>query len=156
MVTTDLRVEEADGETVLVEEGSRGSDLGEDHLEVVNTLAALLEGHRARVVNENNDVEKSNLDKVDGKLGRKLPLRGELLERAGLDDALRDALNVGRVAVERANVLLDVNSESSRRTHLLDALVEHLADVLRRDGAAANCNAVNISPHLRRRRQEDL
>lgn len=109
VVAAGLRVEEADSEAVLVKERARAGNLAEDHLEVVNTLAALLEGHRARVVDEDDDVEERNLDEVDSELGRKAPLRRELLERAGLHNALRDALDVGRVAVERANVLLLVS-----------------------------------------------
>ncbi len=126
MVAADLRVEEADGKAVLVEERAGASNLAEDHLEVVDTLAALLEGHRAGVVNEDDRVEERDLDEVDGELGGETPLRRELLEGTGLDNAVRDALNVGRVAVERLDVLL------------LDALVEDLHDVLGRDVAAAN------------------
>lgn len=110
MVAADLRVEEADSEAVLVEEGGGGSNLAQDHLEVVDTLASLLEGHRARVVNEDDDVEESDLDEVDRELCGEAPLRSELLECASLDDALRDALNIRRVAVERADVLLSVST----------------------------------------------
>jgi hypothetical protein len=126
VVAADLRVEEADGKAVLVEERAGASNLAEDHLEVVDTLAALLEGHRARVVNEDDSVEERDLDEVDGELGGETPLRRELLEGTSLDNAVRDALHVGRVAVERLDVLL------------LDALVEDLHNVLGRDVAAAN------------------
>lgn len=107
VVAADLRVEEADGEAVLVEERARASNLAEDHLEVVDALAALLERHRARVVDEYDSVEERDLDEVDGELSGEAPLRRELLERAGLHNAVGDALDIGRVAVERANVLLE-------------------------------------------------
>lgn len=75
-------------------------------LEVLDTLAVLLECHTARVVDKNNNVKESNLCEIYGDLHWQPPLSCELLESTSLDDTLSNLVNSLGVGVERLNVLL--------------------------------------------------
>lgn len=75
------------------------------HLEILDTLPALLKRHTPRVIHEHNHVEERDLNEVRGELGGEAPRLGQLLERAGTVDPLGDLVEALR-RVERLEVLL--------------------------------------------------
>jgi len=98
VVPLQVGVEESDLNSVVVEQGAGESNLAEDHLEIINALAVLLERHTARVVDQDDNVEERNLDEVRSELDRETPSGRELVEHARLGDALSDLLDrPGRV-----------------------------------------------------------
>jgi len=93
VVPLQVGVEESDLNSVVVEQGAGESNLAEDHLEIINALAVLLERHTARVVDQDDNVEERNLDEVRSELDRETPSGRELVEHARLGDALSDLLD---------------------------------------------------------------
>jgi hypothetical protein len=67
-------VHEADRDAVVIEESSSGCDTLEDKLKILDTLAVLLELHRATVINVEDNIVQGQLDNVVANLLVDAPL----------------------------------------------------------------------------------
>jgi hypothetical protein len=106
VVAVDIRVEESNLDSIMVEQRASKGDLGEDHLQVFDTFSSLLKLHRTAVIAEDDDVEQGNLDEVGRELEREFPSGGQGLQSAALDDSLSNLVEgLGR-GIERLEVLL--------------------------------------------------
>lgn len=101
--------------------------------QILNSLSVLLEGHTARIVDEDDNIEQTDFDEISGELDRELPSRRELLQRAGLGDSLGDLVEGLGVLVESLEVLLRISRVSIVReteiAYVLDTLLEEGGDV---------------------------
>lgn len=91
-------VHEADRDAIIIEEGSGGCDTLEDKLEILDTLAVLLELHGATVVNVENNIVQGQLDNVVADLLVDAPLLAQSVDLArGSVGNLIDYGRAGRV-----------------------------------------------------------
>lgn len=122
VVAANVRVEEADSDTVGIKDGRDSGDTRENVLEVLDALTVFLVLDRAGIVNVKDPVKQRCLDQVNGDLGVELPLDSEGVQlTAGSVTPCKVTELVGVVKV--ANVLL-LSVAPGTLTHVGDTLGE--------------------------------